>query len=421
MIRRRSAMGDLLMRIGQTGSFAAAFALAALIPAQGFAQDDERNVGVQERSRPEYDPMGLRFGGFDLNASLEVNAEHNDNLFAAPADSQSDMIYTASPQATLGSHWSRHALVVLAGGSTNKHDKYDSENYSTAYISAYGRVDISDDTKLSGNVRIAHEVEPRTDPGSAQTLPEPVRYDHEDASVTLQQTFNRVRVSATASTSDYDYKDAGAVDQDFRDDTVNSITGRVEVAVSPRLAVVGQVTGDKREFDNAPGLSSDGHTILVGVHMDISNLIRGEVTVGQFSEDYKVGGKVDGTALSGNVEWFVTGLTTVTLNAHRDVQTATATVATPYVDTRWGVRVDHELLRNLIVSADLGREKREFEPPVVREDQTDYADAELKYLMNRRVALRLTYSHERNDSSGTPDPQRDFDVNRLLAGIIFRL
>src|SRR5262249_40255527 len=98
-----------------------------------------------------------------------------------------------------------------------------------------------------------------------------------------------------------------------------------------------------------------------------------------------------------------------------------ATTASPYVDTRWSVRVDHELLRNVILSGDLGYEKRNFEPPVVREDETEYADAEIKYLMNRRVALRLAYSHERNDSSGTPDPNRDFDVNRILGGVIFRL
>ncbi|HVY84703.1 MAG TPA: outer membrane beta-barrel protein [Caulobacterales bacterium] len=416
-----STAAEAIVRTTQTCSIFAAL-LMALAPIQSaWAQDDERNVGVQERPRPEYDPQGLRFGGFDLNASLEVNAEHNDNLFAAPADSQSDMIYTAAPQATLGSHWSRHALVVSAGGTANKHDKYGSEDYNTAYLSGYGRLDVGDDTQISGNLRTAREVEPRTDPDSAQTLPEPVRYDHQQASITAQQTLNRFRFSATASTDKYDYKDAGAVDQDFRDHTENAITGRVEVAVSPRLALVGQVTGNKRDYDNAPSLSSDGHTILAGVRLDLTNLIRGEFTAGQFSQNYDVGGTVDGTALAGNIEWFVTGLTTVTFNAHRDVQEATATVATPYVDTRWGVRVDHELLRNVILSADLGRETRKFEPPVIRQDDTDYAGAEIKYLMNRRVALHVSYAHERNDSSGTPNPNRDFDVNRILAGIIFRL
>ncbi|HWA00972.1 MAG TPA: outer membrane beta-barrel protein [Caulobacterales bacterium] len=409
------------MRVFQACSYLAVglIALAPIEPA--LAQDDEQNVGVQERARPEYDPLGLRFGGFDLNASLEVNAEHVDNLFAAPADSQSDMIYTVAPQATLTSHWSRHAVVVSAGGASNQHDEFDSEDYSTGYVSGYGRLDIGDSTQVSGTVRLSHEVEPRTDPGSFQTLSEPVRYDHQDASISAQHTMNRFRLSGTVSAANYNYDDAGAVDQDFRDHTEDSITGRVEVAVSPRLSIVGSVTGDKRDYDNAPTLSSDGRTILAGVRLDLTNLIRGEFTVGQFSQDYDVGGTVDGTAIAGNLEWFVTGLTTVTLNAHRDVQEATATTATPYVDSRWSVRVDHEFLRNLLVSGDIGYEKRKFEPPVVREDETEYADAEIKYLVNRRVALRLAYAHERNDSSGTPDPQRDFDVNRIIAGIIFRL
>ncbi|MEJ0060810.1 MAG: outer membrane beta-barrel protein [Terricaulis sp.] len=403
--------------------------LFAMTPFNAFAQDDDRNVGVQDRARPEYDPMGLRFGGFDLNASLDLTAENTDNLFATETAEQEDTIYSVAPSATLASHWSRHALVVSAGADSRSHQDYDSEDTDTGYASVYGRLDISTDTALSATVRGAHEVEPRTGPDSLVNATGPVEYDRNEVSVSAQHIINRVRVIGTATSTEYDFEDAVdsvsalVIDQDFRDRSETALTGRVEVAISPRVSLVGQYTGDERDYDAAASsaLDSEGQTILAGVRMDLTNVIRGEVTAGQVSRDYD-SGTVDGVAIDANLEWFVTGLTTISVTASRDVQEGSATISDPYVNTQLNGRIDHELLRNFIISADVGSVRREYEAPVDREDETLYGSFEARYLMNRRVALRAGYVHEENETSGVNAPiDRNFDANRFFAGITLRL
>ncbi|MES1156882.1 MAG: outer membrane beta-barrel protein [Alphaproteobacteria bacterium] len=414
--RRLGAALEAIVRGAQAGSVFAAF-MVALAPVNAFAQGDDRDVGVQERSRPEYDPAGLRLGAFNLNASAELSAQHDDNLFATESNAESDLIYMFAPQAILASDWSRDAIVFSAGGAFPKYDKFSSEEINTDYLGGYGRLDLGSDSHLAANLRTERSVEPRTDPGSDPTRTKPVTYDLNQASVTADHTFNRFRLVGTVSSYKYDYDGA---DQSFRDHTENNFSGRLEVAISPRLRLVGEVDGNKRDYDNDATLSSNGHTFLAGVSVNFTNLVHGEFSAGRFSQDYPTGA-VDGTALAGNIKWLVTGLTTIGFQANRDVEESAATTAAPFVSSRYVVSVDHELLRNVLLHADLGHERRQYQPPVILEDSETSAHAEIKYFMNRHVAVRLAYAHERNDSSGVPDPHRDFDVNTILAGFTFRL
>src|SRR5437868_6332947 len=65
---------------------ALAASLIAFAPFQAFAQDaNNQNVSVRDRPRPEYDPLGARVGGFDLNAQLDAGVTYTDNLFALPS------------------------------------------------------------------------------------------------------------------------------------------------------------------------------------------------------------------------------------------------------------------------------------------------------------------------------------------------
>lgn len=395
--------------------------IAVLSPAVASAQEEE--ASVRARPRPEYDPLGKRFGGFDLNASVQLGVESTDNLFATETLQQDDVILSARPQATLSSHWNRHALVIAAGADLNSHQDFSSEDATSHFVSAYGRLDVGSDTQVSGTLRAAHEVEPRTDPDSIETG-EPVEFDRTDASASVQHTFNRLRLRGTVSSVDYDYESQPSqpFDQDLRDRTEQAISGRAEVAISPRLALVGQVTSDTREYDDptvSATLDSEGTTFLAGVSLDLTNLISGEVTVGQFEREYENGETVDGVALDANVEWYITRLTTLTFQGRRAAEESGATVVSPFVETVVSGRVDHELLRNLILSAEIGTADRNYEV-IDREDEAMYGTLEAEYLVNRRISLEARYVYEDNTSTGA-DRFRDFEVNRFFAGVTFRL
>lgn len=401
---------DVRIRSGLLSTIAAS--LMFLMPVHAVAQEAQANEGVQGRARPDYDAAGRQVGGFTLNAAINLYAGTNDNVFAAEdALAQDDIVYGFNPNGSLSSNWIRHALTVSAGADFNRHKDLDGEDTESAYLAGYGRLDIGRDTNVSANARISEETEPRTAP-DASGVGFPVDFSRRDFSIGAEHIINRFRLSGSLGSFDLDYNGT----QNFRDRNETYATGRLAVAVSPRLALLADVRFDEREYDSQPTLNSDGRIISAGVRMNLTGLVTGEVTVGQFERDYSSGVKVDGAAFAGNVDWYATPLTTVSFRARRDVEETGASGAATYISSDMGARIDHEARRNIILSGGLGRIKREYEAPTDREDEVTYADIGVEFLVNRRLSFDARIDRIDNTSDGL-NRDRDFEVNRFTAGV----
>jgi hypothetical protein len=404
----------------RTNRFLSALAASLIVfaPVHAAAQVvQQRDVSVRDRSRPEYDPLGLRLGGFTLNGSLDLGVSTTDNLFANVSGAEeSDVVYSISPDARLTSNWSRHALAVYAGAGFDRHEDFGSADADTHYLRGVGRLDIGSNSSLTGAVGTAHEVESRTDPDSPVTFA-PIEFDRTNASLTAQHTFNRFRVTGEVARSEYDFEGA----QDYRDNEENVLRGRLEMEVTPRLGVFVEGISDERDYTNAASLSSEGQQLLAGATFNVTDLLRGEIAVGQFQRDYTNSAlDSDGVAASGSLQWYATRLTTVTFDVARGSESVIGGgTGDPFVETKYGARVDHELLRNLIVSAGVRAGEREFSGGGRNDDFTS-ADVGADYFLNRRVALRARYRHEEVDSTGIA-AFRDFEVNSLSFGLSLRL
>lgn len=407
--------GGFILRFHRVLSVFAA-SLMAFAPLQVSAQEVENNVSVRERPRPEYDPLGMRLGGFNLNAELNLGVASTDNLFAESSGAEDDdMIYSVRPWARLESGWSRHALSVEGGASFKSHQDFSSEDADTHFLRGVGRLDVGGSTSVTGVLGIAHEVEPRTDPDSPLT-PDPVEYDRTDMSVAIAHTFNRFRISAEAAQSEYDF-DGG---QAFRNNDETVLRGRLEAEVTPRVGLVFQATHDERDYDNSPVLNSEGQTYMAGATFNLTDLMRGELTVGQFERDYDALGSTDGLAVAGELEWYITRLTTLTFSADRNAEDVVGgATGLPYVETSFGGRVDHELLRNFILTASVKTGERDYDL-VDRTDEYFYGELGADYLLNRRVALEARFRRDEVESSGVA-AYRDYEVNTLSLGVSLRL
>ncbi len=148
--------------------------------------------------------------------------------------------------------------------------------------------------------------------------------------------------------------------------------------------------------------------------------MRGEVAVGHFERDYDAGLSTDGIAASANVEWYITRLTTLSFHARRNSEDVVgATSAVPYVETVYGGRVDHELLRNFILTGAAQFGQRDYEV-IDRDDEFMSAELGADYLMNRRVVLFGRYVYDDVESDGV-NAYRDYEENRFTVGVSFRL
>lgn len=413
-----SGLGALLIALSPFEAFAQdATTAAAPTPPTATADQTVHAVSVRQRPHPEYDPRGLRFGSFNLNASLDLGVTSTDNLFASPSSTaQDDIIYTATPTVRLSSDWTRHAFAVEAGGSTNKHDQFSNEDADTYYARVSGRFDIGRSTNITGAAHYGHEVTPRTDPDSP-LVGSPVEYNRTDGIVGIEHRFSRVRVGADLSSSDYNYDGA----QNFRDNTDTTLRGHLVADITPRVGVLFEASVNNRDYDNTPSLNSDAQSYLVGATVN-TDLLHGQVAVGQFKRDYDnpAVGTFEGLAVEGNLEWYATELTTVTFDARRDADDQIGlTSGLPFVTSQFGVHVDHELLRNLILSAGAMTGKRDYDS-IDRTDDFTAFDAGADYVLNRRVAVRFRYEHQEVDSSGAA-AYRDFDANTFTVGLGLRL
>lgn len=374
-----------------------------------------------------YDPLGLRFGGFDVRPSVDIGVESTDNVFATETGEQDDVVYVVRPDVVVESHWSRHQLRAEIGGQHTSYQDFSSNDSTTGFADANVRLDVLSSTQLELGGRTAKIAESRSDPDSPAGAAEPVEYTQQTVRADLRHTFNRVRVSVGGTQNEYDFEDSvdafgAAIDEDGRDRSETAGYVRGEYAVSPALALVAQASANTREYDVVDPLvnrDSDGKSYLVGASFDVTNLIRGEVTVGYFEQNYDDPdvGTVDGVAVAANAEWRPTQLTTVHVAASRSPEETGVGGAVSNLQTVGSVRVDHELRRNIVLTAGVDGGNREYRG-VDREDSVLNGDVGVRYLVNRNVAVSGGYRFESQDSDVLGE---DFEVNRLFLTLSLRV
>jgi len=403
--------GGVDVRINPFVSLFAA-SLISFLPVHAMAQTtDSGAVSVRERERPELDPLGARLGAFTLSATLDLDVTSTDNLFATSTGEVDDIIYTVAPSARLASGWSRHSLALEAGAAFRSHKDFSSEDVDTHYLRGIGRLDIGSRTALHGSARYAHDYTPRYDPDSL--VGAPTEFDRTDASLGVSHRFARLGIRADAFTSEREYDGAAA----SRDYTQTGLRGRVDAELSPRITAFVSGSVDERDYDNSPASNSEGRALLVGAAFN-GDLVRGEISVGQFERDYEGFDSIDGLAAAGRIEWYATPLTTVTVDVQRSADDNVGVASgLPYVTTEFGARVDHELLRNVILTAAVRSGDRDYEGGDRGDEYMRY-EVGADYILNRRVALRARYSRDDVDSS---EAARNFDIEAVTVGLSLRL
>lgn len=371
---------------------------------------DVRGQSVMERARPGYDAAGIRAGGFMVYPEASVTESYNDNIYATPTNETDDLVTTLAAGVAVNSTWSRHALNLNARVSQDLYADNSDEDRFDWTIGGGGKIDVTSMTALNGSVSYAQLHEDRGDPSSPAAADEPIEYNLFRGAASISQDFARMTATLGGEYRDYDYDDgttsAGVnIDQDFRDRAEYVEHLRLAYNLSPdtNIYVEGQL--DQREYDQQPptvavSRDSEGWQTVVGSEFRLTNLAQGGVYIGYQERDYDspAFADTDGLAYGANVDWFVTPLTTVKFRADQSVQETTVGGSSGYDRQVFGIDVDHELMRNVILSGGASYGNNDFNSSA-REDDLIGAHAGVLYLLNRNFDIGLRYTFEDRDSN----------------------
>jgi len=385
----------------------------------------DRNVSVRSRPHPEYEAIGLRTGAFMVFPKISASVEANDNVFATPSDRQDDIIGRFTPEIAVNSLWSRHALSGYARAVVNRYADLSTENTDDYSAGLQGRLDVLRAAQVNLNADWSRLTEPRTS-ATSEGQARPVQYELTSATLSGMREFNRLRLSGRLEARNFIYlARPGNRPQDDRDRLQTTATLRADYAVSPDTALFVQVAGNRRAYrlENPPPTAfpdfvdrdSQGVEALVGANFEISNLARGEVGFGYLRQtfDRPDFAPIKGLGARGQIEWFPTQLMTVTVNGARTVEDAGVIGSSGYVSSNVGLQVDYELLRNLILSGQLGYGEDDYKG-VSRLDKRTSAGLSATYLLNRHTGVTVAYTRQEQDSHGSAGGE-DFKVNKIGA------
>jgi len=388
--------------------------------------DAPRNDSVTERSRQETDPTGLRVRSFEFSPSLTTDLEYIDNVFATETNTEDDFLIGLHSRLNARSTWSRHALRGNFATDSLLFFDFESENRTSYNGNLEGQLDIGRSSAIGAGGVFRRDVNARTSPETPVDAAELIRSRSRGVYLFANHTFNRVRVSAKGERTGFDFNDildvnGNPLDQGFRDRVEYQVTGRVDYAISPDTSVFVEGGWNRRDFgDPPPGdidRNSRGQRGLIGVATNITNLVRGELAVGYLRQNYAspLADTLTDFAVRAQIDYFVTPLTTVSLRAERDVQDTGVLAAAGLLNTTVNLRVDHELLRNVLLFAGGGYQRQEFRGSN-REERFLRAEAGAKYLLNRYVGLGASYSFLNGDSNDVVQG-RDYTVNAFRVSL----
>jgi hypothetical protein len=114
--------------------------------------------------------------------------------------------------------------------------------------------------------------------------------------------------------------------------------------------------------------------------------------------------------------WSATPLTTVRLRAAAALDETTIPDASGAVASRGTLEVQHDLRRNLSVTAAATLAETDYQGIRLREE-TRAGTVRVDYKLTRSVALRASFTHERLTSTS---PGADYTANVYLLGLRFQ-
>lgn len=412
----------LAMRSVSFSEEAVPLALPRVAGTQVLPDYELTQIPVAERPHPDFDPRGIQLGSTFFFSSLTAGLMYNSNIFAEPKDEKDDFAFVLSPRLAILHEKRRASYQAEFGADIYRFDEFTEQDRINAYARLQTENKIREDIELNTRFEAAQKHDIPGEASSELNAAEPIPYTDLRGQAELTKTFNRFGVSIDGTARGLTYENVRSfsgelLDQTWRDGEIFTASVKPFYEFSPGYRAFARFRANTREYDGEGELNrnSKGYDLHGGLDFQISSLILGSVAAGYLSETYSnpLIEPIDGVSFLAEATWLVTPLMTLSFAGERTVAETTTPDFFGRIDTLVGVRLDYEVLRNLIVTVEPKFIRQDF-PDTTRKDDVVMAGAGLQYLMSPIARVGVEYDYIDRDSTL---PEYSFDQHVVMFNV----
>jgi hypothetical protein len=379
---------------------------------------------TRKRLKIDNDPFGAvgdYAGSFLIKSAVELSTGYDTNPGRTFVPRGSPL-YQVAPEFLAISDWERHALVADLRGSytgyTNTFPPVDGIvssaptdiNRPDFLGHVDGRLDVSRDTRVLAQLRLRVTTDNPGSPNVQAGLAKYPLYATTGATLGVDQSFNRLQVSAGATADRTVYQNSLLTDgtvsgNDDRNYNQFGGVGRVSYDLRPGLKPFAEVEADTRVHDqladnNGYQRNSDGGFVKVGSSFELSRLLTGEAAIGWTARTYQDPRllPLQGLLTSASLVWAASPLTTVKFLAITSIDETTVPGVSGVLTHLYTAEVDHDFRRWLTAIGRFTWGTQAYQGDL-RFDRIYSITGELVYKLTRDLWVRGTLRRDILDSN----------------------
>ncbi len=370
----------------------------------------------RKRLKPDNDPFGAvgdYVGSFLVKGAVEVGGGYDTNPGRFYKQERGSGFYRIAPELLIATDWERHAIIADLRGSFTGYGQTFPSTTGTASPAPIvldrpdftgkvdGRLDVTRDTRLLGELRLRVGTDNPGSPNIQAGLSKYPIYTTVGGSAGVEQNFNRLQVTVSATADHTAYQDSKLTDgttetNDDRNFNTFGGIGRVSYEVMPGLKPFGEVQGDTRVHETPVDRSgyrrdSNGGYAKVGTTFELTRLLTGELSIGYAMRNYQDPRLMQLTGLltSGSLIWSASPLTTVKFITNTTVDETTLPGVAGVLTRTYTAEVDHDFRRWLTGIGQFTYGTLDYQNGN-RRDTTYSVSGDLIYKFNRNLWVKGT-------------------------------
>jgi hypothetical protein len=370
----------------------------------------------RKRLKVDDDPFGAvgdYMGSFLVKSAVEISGGYDTNPGRLP-EPKGLPFWVVAPEFLAVSDWERHALVadlrgsftgyggslpaVVDGGVSPAPTDVSRPDF-TGHVD--GRLDVTEDTHLMGEVRLRLSTDNPGSPNIQAGLAKYPIYTTLGTTVGIDQSFNRLQVSAGGTFDRTVYQNSTLTDgststNDDRNFNQYGGVGRISYDLLPGLKPFVEAEGDSRVHDltlDRFGYARDstGGYAKAGTSFEFTRLLTGEISVGYAERNYADPrlDRLQGLLTASSLTWTATPLTTAKFYSTTSIDETTVPGVSGVLTHTYTIEVDHDFRRWLTAIGKFTYGTLDYQGDG-RDDKIYSLEGDVIYKMTRNLWIKGT-------------------------------